>query len=291
MGEIWTVLGALTWTASYFRDKGIESPRLEAELLLADLLDLDRVGLYLNFDRPLNEEERTAFRDRVGRRSRREPTQYILGRTEFWSLPFKVTPAVLIPRPDTEILVEEALKLSRSGGSILDVGTGSGAVAVAVAKELPTATVVGIDLSPEALAIARENAGENGVGDRIEFRQGDLRNLPKTRFDLIVANPPYVKTGDFGQLMPEVRDYEPVLALDGGPDGLDALRALADQAPELLNPGGWLLLEVGEGQAEPVQGLLNNAGMEDIFMRNDLGGIPRVVGGRWTGARQEGPLG
>jgi len=281
LAETWTVLKILQWTTGYFQEKGIDSGRRDAEILLADLLHLNRVGLYLNFDRPLNGVEQAAFRERVARRARREPVQYILGVTEFWSLPLKVTPDVLIPRPDTEILVEETLKNAPVSGVILDVGTGSGAIAVALAHELPEARIEAIDISPAALAVAQENAQRNGVAARISFRQADLFRLEGGPYALMVANPPYIPEAEIDGLMPEVRDFEPRLALQGGGvDGLAAYRSLAETAARLLQPGGRLLVEVGLGQAEPVRRLFLEAGLDELSVRNDYAGIPRVVGGR-----------
>jgi release factor glutamine methyltransferase len=281
--ETWTVLKILQWTAGYLKDKGVDNGRLDAELLLSEVLQLDRVGLYLNYDRPLQAEELAAYRQLVGRRSRREPLQYILGRAEFWSLPFRVGPAVLIPRPDTEVLVEEALRRVRADGTILDVGTGSGAVAIALASELPAARLVGIDVSEVALQVATENARHNGVAERVDLLRIDLACLPAGPFDLIVANPPYIPAAEMAGLMPEVRDHEPVLALAGGDDGLDCYRLLAGQAATRLQPGGWLLVEVGIGQAAVVQEIFAAAKLQEGFCRNDLNGIPRVVGGRRAG--------
>jgi release factor glutamine methyltransferase len=280
MAETWTVLKVLQWTAGYLKEKGIEGGRLDAELLLSDALSLDRVGLYLNYDRPLTTAELGFFRQRVGRRARREPLQYILGRVEFWSLPFVVNPAVLIPRPDTEILVEEALKRASAEAAILDVGTGSGAIAVALAHELPGAAVEGVDISPAALEVAAENARRNGVDGRVRLGEADLARLPEGPFDLIVSNPPYIPSDELAALMPEVRDFEPRLALDGGGDGLESYRLLARQAPSRLRSGGWLLLETGAGQAPAVRELLAEAGLLDVFSRDDYAGIPRVVGGK-----------
>lgn len=283
LSEPWTVLKILQWTAGYFRDRGIERGRLDAELLLAETLGLNRVGLYLNYDRPLDAEELGVYRERVSRRGRREPLAYILGRTEFWSLPISVTPAVLIPRPDTEALVEEALSHGRDAATILDVGTGSGAIALALASELPAAAVTGVDVSPEALAVAAENARRNGLAERIVFRREDLAALSGGPYDLIVSNPPYISVAELEGLMPEVRDYEPRQALDGGADGLDCYRHLARQAATLLRPGGWLLVEIGSGQQDAVRTLWEQAGLADIFERADYAGIPRVVGGRSPG--------
>lgn len=280
MAESWTVLKLLRWTADYFDGRGIDSPRLDAELLLADTLRLDRVGLYLNFERPLQADELTVYREKVRRRAGREPLAYILGETEFWSLPFTVTPAVLIPRPDTELLVEEALKRLTGAARVLDVGTGSGALAITLAHERPECRSVAIDVSAAALAVAAENARKNGVAERIEFCHADLAALPDGPFDLIVANPPYIPRDDLATLMPEVRDFEPRLALDGGHDGLDAYRALARQAGAVLAPEGWLLAEVGIGQASVVQELFAGAGLTELLVSRDLAGIERVVGGR-----------
>jgi release factor glutamine methyltransferase len=280
LSERWTVLKILQWTADYFAEKGIGSARLEAELLLAATLDLDRVGLYVNFERPLNARELAGYREKVSRRSSREPVQYILGETEFWSLPFKVNPAVLIPRADTEVLVEEALKRIKAPARVLDVGTGSGAIAVALAHEMPEIEVTALDCSEAALETARANAATNNVSARVSFVPGDLRDLPAGPFEVIVSNPPYIPTRDWEDLMPEVREHEPRLALDGGADGLEAYRQLAVQAGSVLAPEGWLLVEVGINQAKDVAALFKAAGLTDVGTRNDYAGIPRVVMGR-----------
>ena len=280
MAEEWTVLKLLRWTADYFAGKGVANGRLDAELLLAETLGLDRVGLYLNYDRPLVANELAPFRTLVERRARREPLAYILGRCEFWSLPFAVGPAVLIPRADTELLVEEALKRLPSGGTLLDVGVGSGAIAVAIAHERPDARVTGIDCSPAALAMAEQNAEENGVAGRLNLRLGDLQQIDGGPYDLIVSNPPYIAEAEIPTLMPEVRDYEPRLALRAGMDGLDCYRTLIPAAREQLKSAGWLLVEVGAGQADAVLALFSTAGYEETFVAHDLAGIDRVVSGR-----------
>lgn len=280
MTERWTVLKILQWTADYFAGKEIASARLEAELLLAATLDLDRVGLYVNFERPLDSSELAAFREQVQRRAKGEPVQYILGETEFWSLPFTVSPAVLIPRADTEVLVEEALSRIEGPVHLLDVGTGSGAIAVAMAHEKPEIQVTALDCSEEALHVARGNAERNGVAERVSCLAGDLAELPPGPFAMVVSNPPYIPTADCEQLMTEVRDHEPRLALNGGEDGLNAYRQLTSQSGEILLPGGWLLVEVGIGQAEDVVALFEAAGLAEIKSRDDYAGIPRVVAGR-----------
>lgn len=280
MAEIWTLLRVLQWTAEHLRGKGIESGRLDAELMLADLLGLDRVGLYLNFDRPLQADELARFRERVRRRAAREPLQYILGRAGFWSLELQVEPGVLIPRPDTEVLVEEALRrMPQRAGTLLDVGTGSGCIALALLHERDDWRALGLDLSPVALRLARRNAEALGLAERCTFREGRLETLPEGSWSLIVSNPPYIPRADLAGLMPEVRDFEPVEALDGGDDGLDAYRALAGQTDRLA-AGGWLLVEVGIGQAGAVRQLFATAGLEELFIREDYAGVPRVVGGR-----------
>ena len=278
--ECWTVLKILQWTADYFRGKEIGSARLDAELLLSATLKMDRVSLYVNFERPLNADELSSYREKVQRRASREPIQYILAETEFWSLPFNVNPAVLIPRADTEVLVEEALKRMDGCCGVLDIGTGSGAIAIALAHEMPEIHVTAIDCSEKALEVARGNARRNGVEDRVAFLAGDLKSLPPGPYDVIVSNPPYIPSRDWEQLMPEVRDHEPRLALDGGDDGLEAYRRIAVQAVQILSPDGWLLVEVGIDQATVVSALFRAAGLTEVLQRDDYAGIPRVVMGR-----------
>ena len=278
--EIWTLLKLLRWTTNYFSEKGIDNPRLDAELLLADVLKLDRVGLYLNYDRPLSQEELDVARPLVKKRGQREPLQYLLGTTEFWSLPFKVTPAVLIPRADTEILVEEALARAGSDGQLLDVGTGSGAIIISLASELPDWQMTGLDISAAALEIARENVEKNQVVSQVQLVQGDLAELPVQQYDLIVSNPPYIAQREWDELMPEVRCFEPQLALLAGNDGLECYQHLAAQATSRLKTGGWLLVEIGYQQAEAVKELLAAAGLVNVFVRDDYSAQPRVVGGQ-----------
>jgi len=278
--EIWTTLKVLTWTKGYLAEKGVSNARLEAEWLLCAALGLDRVGLYLNFDKPLTEAELTAYRSLVARRANREPLQYILGSQEFCGLEFAVTPAVLIPRHDSEVLVEEALRRAGATCRILDIGLGSGCIAVALAARLPGAEVCGVDNSPEALAVARDNAERNGV--RLTIFAGSLfEPVPGERFDIIVSNPPYIPTGDLAGLEPEVREFEPHAALDGGVDGLDFYRLIVRETVGHLQPGGWLLVEVGVDQAEAVKELFAVGNYADIFTARDAGGVERVVGGRF----------
>lgn len=277
--ETWTTLKVLAWTKDYLAGKGVENARLEAEWLLCDALDLDRVGLYLNFDKPLSDAELTTFRQMVARRAKREPLQHILGTQEFMGLEFKVSPAVLIPRHDTETLLQEALRVAPNAARALDIGTGSGCVAISLAKNLPEATVVSVDILAAALELAAQNGALNGV--QVDFRLGSIfEPVAGERFDLIVSNPPYIPTADLAGLEPEVRDFEPRTALDGGADGLDFYRQIIALTPEHLTARGWLLVEIGIGQGEQVKELFASAGFSAIFSAIDPGGIERVVGGQ-----------
>ena len=276
--ETWTTIKILTWTREYLAGKGVENARLEAEWMLCAATGLDRVGLYLNFERPLNETELAAYRAMVARRAKREPLQHILGTQEFFGLEFEVSPDVLIPRHDTETLVTEALLHMPGAGSVLDIGTGSGCIAVALARQLPHARVAAIDISEAALVVARRNADRNGV--IVEFLAGSLLEPVAGRsFDLIVSNPPYIPSADIAGLEPEVREHEPLGALDGGRDGLDVYRSLIPAALACLNPGGWLLVEVGIGQATAVSDIFKQNGFGELFTARDPGAIERVVGG------------
>lgn len=282
MSKPWTILSVLDWTRTHFESKGLGSPRLDAELILAKVLGLQRVMLYARFDQPLRPEELAQIRALVARRSRREPMAYLLEERELYGLPFEVTPEVLIPRPDTELLIDVALELLRGveAPSIADVGTGSGCVAIVLAKELPTARVEASDTSPGALAVARRNAAKNGVAERVSFLEGDLlsaRPAGAAPLHLVTANLPYIPTAVIPTLEPDVRDFEPRSALDGGPDGLGPIRRLVAQAPAHLRPGGVLALEIGHDQRDRALALLAAAGLEEPTARRDLGGHDRVV--------------
>lgn len=280
--DTWTTLRVLTWTSDYLAGKGVANARREAEWLLCAVTGLDRVGLYLNFDKPMSDDELAAFRALVARRAKREPLQYLLGSQEFDGLQFAVTPAVLIPRHDTETLLAAALRQSPAPCTILDIGTGSGCLAVSLARRLPQARVTAVDISPEALAVARTNAERNGVV--VEFLQGSFfEPLAGRRFELIVSNPPYITSAEMTSLQPEVRDFEPHLALHGGSDGLAAYRVIAASAPHHLEPGGRLWCEIGQGQEADLTALLASAGFVDIVALPDEAGILRVVGGIWNG--------
>lgn len=265
----WIIKELLEVTSEYLAKKEIESPRLSAEILLAHQLDIDRVKLYLRFDQPLHEKEVAGYRSLIKRRLRREPLQYITGVQEFWSLDFTVGPPVMVPRPETEILVEHALALCRSNrlaespcARILDLGTGCGALAVAIARELEAVAVWASDVSQEALDMARSNAKRHGVEDRIEFVLSDMwqgfSDLGLT-FDVVVSNPPYINADAMEALPREVRDYEPRMALNGGEEGMFYIKHIIEQAPEYLNPGGWLLLEMDPEQTTKALGLIEKS--------------------------------
>jgi release factor glutamine methyltransferase len=280
--EEWTVGRVLQWAADDFRRRGMDSPRLDAELLLGHVLGVDRVRLFVDASRTLEPAELSAFRALIQRRRRAEPVAYILGTREFYGLSMRVDARVLVPRPDTEILVEVALTRTRSEhlyGEALDLCTGSGCVAIAVARRRPTWRMSGVDVSPEAVAVARSNAERLGAVWNTRFLVSDLdRALPEgARFDLLTANPPYIPTGDLATLPADVRDHEPRLALDGGPDGLDVVRRIVDVALERLHAGGLLALEIGHDQAPRVAALLERAGFTNVERAKDYGGIERVV--------------
>jgi release factor glutamine methyltransferase len=282
--ERWTVLKVIQWTTEHLQKKGIDNPRLEAEVLLAHLLGIDRMGLYLNYDRPLKEEERTAYREMIQRRTAGEPIAYIVGYREFWSMRFEVSPECLIPRPETEHLVEEAVRIGKGLEPplrALEIGYGSGAVAIALAKELEGAQIVATDISPGACSLARVNAEAHGVEGCIKFVLGDLFPPGEGLFNLICSNPPYIPTAEVLQLAPEVRDYEPLTALDGGEDGLRFFREIAQGASGFLVSGGWLLLEMGQGQAPQVAAILQEQGFMHIDLIPDYAGIKRVIRAQW----------
>ena len=310
----------LLWTTSRFEERGLPTPRLDAEVLTAHALSLPRLQLYVQFDRPLLPDELAAIRESVKRRQAGESVAYVIGKKEFWGLDFAVDARVLVPRPDTETLIDEALERvgraprarvapravearpaaaaeaadayptdaanaepaappppsARPAPRIADVGTGSGAIAVTLAKERPDAVVFAVDVSPDALAVARANALRHAVA--VTFLEGDLEVplQPHAPFDLIAANLPYVPSRDLPGLPPEVR-AEPARALDGGADGLALVRRLVAAAPALLAPGGALVLEIGAGQAPETARLCGAAGLADVRVRRDLGAVERVV--------------
>jgi len=280
-----TLLEYLQVTATFLVGRGIEGARLDAELMLAHVLTLTRTQLYTNFERPLAADEVDRFRELVKRRANREPVAYILGRREFWSMDFTVDRRVLVPRPETELLVEVVLDALKARGvaapRVADVGTGSGAIAIAIAKEAPEASVVATDRSGAALEVAPANAALHGVESRIEFVAGDgcAALAGKGPFDAIVSNPPYIRSAEMTALAPEVREWEPRWALESGAEGMDVTTPLVEQAFELLVPGGTLAVEVGT-QAALVRDAFLARGYEAVAVRRDLAGLERVVTGR-----------
>ncbi len=275
----WTIREVLEWATQDFAARGIESPRLDAELLVAKALNMDRVGLYLDLNRPLVDDERCAIRPLVARRREREPVAYILGHRDFYGRRFKVTPDVLIPRPDTETLVEHALKCipEDAGCRVLDVGTGSGAIAVTIAAERPLARVTATDISDAALKVASQNAETLAVASRIRFERADLL-CGDERYDIIVSNPPYIAQAEIAGLQPEVREHEPLSALEAGEDGLDVVRALLAAGVTATDAGAQMLIEVGIGQAPSVVALASeHSEWESVAVHLDLNRIERVV--------------
>ncbi len=277
VAERWTTLKLLEWTQGYFAQKGVDAPRLTAEVLLAHALGCDRVRLYLDFDKPLGEPELAAYRELVRRRADREPTAYLTGQKEFHGRPFRVDAHVLVPRPETELVLEAALASLPAGGLALDLCTGSGVLGVTLALERPGAQVVATDVSAEALEVARDNAARLGAAG-VTFLAGDLYDpvAPDLRFDVIVSNPPYVPRGELDTLPPEVR-REPRLALDGGDDGLAISRRIAAGAPSRLRPGGALVLEMHESHLDALPSICLECGFARAEARRDLAGLPRFV--------------
>lgn len=282
----WTILKLLSWTSDYFASLGIEHPRADAEILLAHSLGLRRIDLYVQYDKPLSASELTGFRSMVKRRSRREPVAYITGEKEFWSLVLKVTPSVLIPRPETECLVESALAaLSEdtvtTGRRVLELGTGSGAIVLAMASENPGDLYFAIDRSEAALGVAKHNADVHGMLQRISFLLGDWFSPvgpSKEPFDLILSNPPYIRRKDMGGLQPEISRFEPKAALDGGPEGTDCLAHIITTAPRFLRPAGHLILEIGHDQKPSLDVVIDGTGCyEDVTIIKDYGGHNRVL--------------
>ncbi len=271
---LWTPLALVKWTTDYFAKAGIASPRLDAEVLLAHALGCRRLDLYLQFERPVEPDERSIYRDLVQRRAReRVPVALLVGEREFWSRSFYVTADVLVPRPETELLVELALR--EKPGKVLDFGTGSGNVIAAVMLDGGVEFGLALDRSRDALEVAGKNLERHGLFDRVRRVCADGLGCVRHRFDVIVSNPPYIATADLAGLEPELA-HEPRLALDGGPDGLVVIRALLAQAPDCLEPGGKLLVEIGAGQAGVVAAAAREHGAA-VDVHRDLAGIERVV--------------
>jgi len=288
--ESWTIRTILEWTASDFARHGVDSPRLDAEVLLAHCLGVDRLALYLDMDRPLDTDEKRQFRALVGRRRDREPVAYITGLREFWSLSFSVDSSVLVPRPETEHLVEHCLdNLSRRNASgsplIVDVGTGSGCIAVALASEREDVRVLAIDKEREALRVAKRNISAHELDERVSVVIADLLDpLGEARVDLVVSNPPYIPSAELDTLSPEVGSFEPLGALDGGEAGLDVIVRLVDAASRSLAEGGALIFEIfGDSQVPDVSELIEARGLLLERVATDFAGHARVVLARRDG--------
>jgi len=283
--RIWTSLDLINWTKSYFEKKGIEQPRLEAELLLSDVLGCPRIRLYADFEKPVSAEHLARFREFVKRRGEtREPLQYIVGHTQFLELKIKVTPAALIPRPETEILAMWAVDRAKEFGDsarIIDLCAGTGCIALHVASKLSSAEIFATDLSQEALSLAKENAATLKLNDRITFLQGDLFEAlasSKSKSNVIVSNPPYVDEAGKATLQPEVRDHEPGIALYAGDSGLAIIRRIVEQAPEHLASGGWLGIEFGIGQANRILEIAKtSAAFSEMKIEKDAAEIERFL--------------
>lgn len=280
---VWTIIKILEWTKQYFTDKGVENPRLDAEVLLCAVLQCERIKLYVDFERPLTEAELSQYKGYVLRRGQHEPLAYILGEKEFMRNSFKVTPATLVPRPETELLVESLIKAAnilKTDGDvkILDIGTGSGAIIVSLLDYLPQAKGVGADISVDALIVAKENSERIGVTGRIGFLHSDVfSRIPlDKKFDIIVSNPPYIPAADIAGLAKDVQQ-EPRSALDGGADGLDFYRRIISEAMDHMENEGLLAFEVGINQAQQVAELCRQAGFKETAIREDYAGIERMV--------------
>lgn len=284
--EIWTIKKLLDWMSGHFAEKKIDSPRLTAELLLSYVLNMQRIELYMNFDKEVAKPNLDKLRDLVKRCLNHEPVQYLTERTEFYSISLKVSPACLIPRPETELLVERAIEFlrTRSGPQyVCDLCTGSGCIAVAIAKNYPDAKIIATDICDNALKIAAENIAKYNLAEKIRILNGDLfepiiAELDVKEFDLITCNPPYISHSEMEKLEPKVKNHEPHLALNGGPDGLDIYRRIADQAGTYLKKGGLLLLEIGYLQGSAVKKLLEETKIfGDIKVEKDLSNNDRIV--------------
>ena len=286
MSEIWTIRKILSWTTDYFKEKGIDSPRLTAELLLSKTLNKPRLYLYTNFNQPLNRDELLNFKNLIKKRVNGEPTYYIIGEKEFWTFKVKVNEHVLIPRPETEVLIEHVLiyakKLKHNKVNILEIGTGSGNIAIALSKELSNNTaILSIDKSIEALKVAKENILMNNV-ENINIVNGDIATPLKMKryFDIIVSNPPYIKTDDLDGLQREIKEYEPIVALNGGKEGMFFFEKIIHVASEILKKSGKIFFEFGEKeQGEKIEQLLKERGFENIEIYKDYADSPRVISG------------
>ena len=281
-----TVLESIKLSTEYLQSKGIESPRINAELLLANILNCKRLDIYLKFDQPLKEDEIKIYREYIRRRGKFEPLQYIIGSVEFFGLEFKVNKSVLIPRPETEILVETVISsvLKEELVKILDIGTGSGNIAISLAKSLLNTKITAIDNSPEALGIAKENAKLNSVEERIEFVNESIlmdNNYSTKKYDIIVSNPPYVPASEFQNLQPELKVYEPRIALTDENDGFSFFRIISSKSRSILKEKGKLFFEVGKDQFQKVEEILNENNFKNITVKKDYQNIERVIYGEF----------
>ena len=279
MHKSWDIKRLIKWSTEYLKKRGIDAPRLTSELLLASALNCSRLELYLHYDKPLKQEELSAFKVLLKRRLAHEPLPYILGEKEFFSLRFKVTPATFIPRPETERLVEVAVEIIKGGHFsqpyILDWGTGCGAIAICLAKELSGAHIIATDISKEALECAKQNARLHKVSIGL-IKSRDLGCFKEGYLHFIVSNPPYIRTATLNKLAPEIKDYEPRYALDGGPNGLKYISYLINQCPRYIRKGGWLIMEIGYDQKEDIERLIPNSYDPPIFFK-DYTGHTRVI--------------
>ena len=280
----WTIQRLLTWVTDYLAQKGVDSPRLSAELLLSNVLGLKRIELYTQYNKVVVQEQLDRLRDLVKRAGQHEPVAYLVGRTEFYSIEFEVSPDCLIPRPETELLVQRSVEFlrKRTGPQLVcDLCTGSGVIAVAIAKNVPDARVIATDISQAALAVAARNIEKHKLAERIDLRHGDLFDplVPQLdQFDLIVCNPPYVSAAEYEALDKNVKDYEPRIALYAGQDGLDVYRRIGEKVSQFLKPDGILLLEIGYKQGPAVRDLLEQTGtFSQIRIDKDLQTHDRVV--------------
>jgi release factor glutamine methyltransferase len=279
-----TVLQALNKSTDYLDQKGIESPRMNAELLLADVLKCKRLELYLMYDRPLTEKELSEYREYLKRRSAFEPVQYIIGMVEFYGLEFKVSPAVLIPRPETEILVESVINSVNKEDElrIMDIGSGSGNISIAIAVNLPSAYITGIEISVSAIAVAKENLMKYNCNKRVSFLNYDILSVSRDELsdiDMIVSNPPYVSKDDYGKIQKEILNYEPNIAVTDFNDGFKFYRKIISLAEQILNPDGKIFLEIGEGQSKRIYEIMNENNFKDISIVQDYQKIDRVIYG------------
>jgi release factor glutamine methyltransferase len=275
-------LKVIQWTTEYLKSKGIQEARADAEILLAKVLGMERIQLYLNFDKPLLSQELTSYRRYIQRRVLGEPVQYITGRQEFWSLSFHVAPVALIPRPETELLVEEGVRLLQSIDRplVLELGVGCGAISVALAREIGRGLFIATDISLPALSLARENRDRLGVSDKIGLVCCDLFQAfhPQPSFNLIVSNPPYVTSREYENLPKEIKEFEPKKALDGGKDGLEIIRKILEQAHQFLLSGGHVLLEIGDKQGKAVLEITKSVGVySEMRVVRDYAGKERML--------------